>query len=153
MTAQPLDRNDFAALVRNAPLVAIDLLLRDPGGAVLVGLRTNPPAQQTWFVPGGRIRKNERRADAFARILFAETGLTDPFSAARLAGTYDHIYPDNHFSETGYNAHYVVLGYELKLATRPVIRADEQHHALRWLSPAELLADPDVHENTKAYFR
>jgi colanic acid biosynthesis protein WcaH len=27
-----------------------------------------------------------------------------------------------------------------------------QHGGYRWLTAAELLADPDVHANTKAYF-
>lgn len=153
MNAAMLPRSDFAALVRNAPLVSIDLLLRDPVGAVLVGLRTNAPAKNTWFVPGGCIRKNERRAEAFARILKAETGLDVPFTQARLIGTFDHIYPDNHFEEPGYNAHYVVLGYEVALPERPAITPDRQHRLLRWMTPAEILADPEMHENTKAYFR
>ncbi|TFZ33599.1 GDP-mannose mannosyl hydrolase, partial [Pseudomonas syringae] len=29
----------------------------------------------------------------------------------------------------------------------------DQHSEYLWLSPAALLARPDVHENTKAYFR
>src|SRR3954466_13792753 len=49
----------FADVVRLAPLVSIDLVIRDPDGDVLVGLRTNAPAKGFWFVPGGRIRKNE----------------------------------------------------------------------------------------------
>lgn len=149
---QRLTDQDFAALVRLGPLVSIDLVLRDPAGACLVGLRTNAPAKGTWFVPGGCIRKNERRTDAFARILKTETGLEYPFAQARLLGAYDHIYPDNRFGDPAFNTHYVVLGYTLTLAERPQIRGDDQHRDLRWLAPAELLAAPDVHANTKAYF-
>jgi colanic acid biosynthesis protein WcaH len=44
--------------------VSVDLVLVRDGREVLLGLRTNRPAQGSWFVPGGRILKNEKRADA-----------------------------------------------------------------------------------------
>ena len=141
-----LSEDDFALAVRLMPLISIDLILRDPEGAILVGLRTNEPAKDCYFVPGGVVLKNERLNEAFARILSAETGLALPYSASRLLGVYEHLYPEQ-------NRHYVVLGRELVLATRPEIRLDGQHTDLRWMKEAELLAAPDVHDNTKAYFR
>ena len=139
--------------MRVGPLVSIDLILRDPQDCVLVGWRNNAPARASWFVPGGIVRKNERLDEAFLRILKGETGLEIPRSAARLLGAYEHIYPDNRFGDPGYNTHYVVLGHELRLETRPVITPDSQHGEMRWMPVAELLSRPDVHENTKAYFR
>ena len=50
-----LNNDEFAQVVRNAPLVAIDLIIRDPEQRVLVGLRMNEPAKGKWFVPGGTI--------------------------------------------------------------------------------------------------
>lgn len=144
---------DFSQVVRNTPLVSIDLILRDPTGAVLVGLRTNEPAKGFWFVPGGRIGKNETLDDAFARILKVETGLTQPRSTARFLGVFEHFYDTNRFEQDGYGTHYVVLGYEIELSARPAIHLDDQHSAIKWLAPSEILAAPDVHENTKAYFR
>lgn len=144
---------DFAQVVRLTPLVSIDLILRDPQGQVLVGLRTNEPARGLWFVPGGRIEKEERLADAFARILAVETGLRLPMTQSRLLGVYEHFYDTNRFEVPGYGTHYVVIGRELQLDHRPAIKTDDQHSAMRWMHPQEILAAPDVHENTKAYFR
>jgi colanic acid biosynthesis protein WcaH len=144
---------EFAQVVRLTPLVSIDLILRDPEGKVLVGLRTNEPAKGLWFVPGGRIEKDERLADAFARILSVETGLSLPMARSRLMGGYEHFYDTNRFEQPGYGTHYVVIGRELRLDRRPGIKTDDQHSAVRWMSPEEILAAPDVHENTKAYFR
>jgi len=31
--------------------------------------------------------------------------------------------------------------------------ADQQHRELRWFTVADLLAEPAVHDNVKAYFR
>lgn len=136
-----------------APLVSIDLVIRDPQDCVLLGWRNNAPAKSTWFVPGGVIRKNERQDAAFARILKTETGLALSRQAARLLGVYEHIYPDNRFGDPDFNTHYVVLGYELRLGSRPDIQRDEQHSDICWMPVGELLAHADVHDNTKAYFR
>ena len=61
----------FEQVIENAPLVAIDLLVEDQDHRVLLGWRKNPPAQSSWFVPGGRIQKNETLEQAFARITLA----------------------------------------------------------------------------------
>jgi len=144
---------EFAQVVRLTPLVSIDLILRDSEGKVLVGLRTNEPAKGIWFVPGGRIEKDERLADAFARILSVETGLSLPMTQSRLLGVYEHLYDANRFEAPVYGTHYVVIARELRLDRRPDIKTDDQHSAMRWMRPDEILAAPDVHENTKAYFR
>jgi hypothetical protein len=47
--------DEFAQVVRLAPLVSIDLVTRNANGHVLVGLRNNEPAKGVYFVPGGRI--------------------------------------------------------------------------------------------------
>jgi colanic acid biosynthesis protein WcaH len=142
----------FADVVRFAPLVSIDLVIRDPDGAVLLGLRTNAPAKGFWFVPGGRIRKNETIRNAFARILEAETGCHAAFESARFLGVFEHLYPDDRYGRASSGTHYVVLGYELRFASRPDIVLDAQHDLHRWMNEAELMAAADVHEYTKAYF-
>jgi colanic acid biosynthesis protein WcaH len=151
--APGLDAESYARVVRDTPLVSIDLILHDPDGHVLLGLRNNEPAKGSYFVPGGVIRKNEKLADAFDRILETETGLRLPISEARLMGVYEHHYPTNRFNDPAYGTHYVVLTHALKLAARPDVRRDDQHSVFAWMTPAEIVQSPVVHENTKAYFR
>ncbi len=66
MTTPYLSAADFSTVIRSTPLVSIDLILTRPDGAVLVGRRQNEPAKAYWFVPGGRIRKDERLDAAIA---------------------------------------------------------------------------------------
>jgi colanic acid biosynthesis protein WcaH len=152
-TSNHLSAQDFAQVVRLAPLVSIDLVLVDPEEHALLGLRNNEPAKGFYFVPGGIIRKNEPMADAFVRVLRVETGLEIPFENARLVGAYEHFYSTNRFSDPGCGTHYVVLGYELRLPRRPKIALDDQHSASVWWTASEILYAANVHENTKAYFR
>ena len=147
-----LNKDEFALVVRNTPLVSIDVIIRNPDQCVLVGLRTNEPAKGKWFVPGGVVRKHERLADAFARIVKAEIGLAASIENAKFLGVYEHLYDSNVFGEEEFGTHYVVLAHELNLDHQPPIVSDWQHNGFRWMTPAELISSPDVHENTRAYF-
>jgi colanic acid biosynthesis protein WcaH len=145
---------DFLDVVRLTPLVAIDLLVRDADGRVLLGHRRNRPARGTWFVPGGRILKDETLDAAFSRIADAELGIAKlARSSARFEGVFEHHYSDNFAGEPGVSTHYIVLAYALSLASAQPVGRPDQHSGYLWLTPHQLLARDDVHENTKAYFR
>jgi len=145
---------DFLDVVRLTPLVAIDLLVRDAHGRVLLGHRRNRPARGTWFVPGGRILKDETLDAAFSRIADAELGIAKlARSSARFEGVFEHHYSDNFAGEPGVSTHYIVLAYALSVASAQPVGRPDQHSEYLWLTPHELLARDDVHENTKAYFR
>lgn len=142
----------FAEVVRNTPLVSIDLIVKNPNGRVLTGLRVNEPAKGTYFVPGGVVRKNERIRDAFKRIMLAELGMTCEIEQARFFGVFEHLYSTNRFGDPSYGTHYVVLAYEILLAEHPSLKHDDQHSAIQWMKPTDILSSPDVHPNTKTYF-
>jgi colanic acid biosynthesis protein WcaH len=156
MKSVHLSDGEFITAIKTMPLISIDLLVSNGNGHVLVGLRKMKPAQGYWFVPGGRIRKNETLDDAFIRIVQVEIGTTLHRSQARLLGVYEHFYDDNVFDtrdDSLVGTHYVVLGYGLSLPDgfEPSL-PHHQHNAYRWLTPAEILVEEDVHANTKAYF-
>ena len=54
-----LRHEDFATVVRSTPLISIDLIVENAHGEFLLGKRLNRPAQGYWFVPGGRVQKDE----------------------------------------------------------------------------------------------
>lgn len=148
----PVAREDWLQVIRRAPLVSIDLILRDDLGRVLLGLRSNRPAQHTWFVPGGAMRKAETLDAAFARIAADEIGLSLRRADARFRGVYEHFYDDNFAGAPGFGTHYVVLAHELTVAGLAARGPLDQHRELRLFDVDELLARDDVHANTKAYF-
>ena len=146
-----LDKETFQTVVRAAPLISIDLIVLNSLGQVLLGRRTNRPAQGYWFVPGGRILKDESMAEAFLRLTKAELGSTLPISDAGFLGVYEHFYADS-FSGEDFSTHYVVLGYRMHCDLDFAALPDGQHRSYRWFSAVELLASGEVHDNTKAYF-
>ncbi|CAB3739637.1 GDP-mannose mannosyl hydrolase [Achromobacter deleyi] len=148
-----LPEDDFRRAVQMLPLVSIDLLLRDPAGRYLTGLRCNPPAQGAWFVPGGRVRKDETLAQALRRLAREELGLTLPPQAWRPRGVYEHFYGTNFAGENGRSTHYIVLAYEAQLALDTASLPLGQHRRYRWQPPAAIAADPGAHPYTQAYFK
>ncbi len=98
----PLSHTDLRSVVRLAPLVSVDLVIRNAQNQVLLGLRENEPAKGFFFVPGGIIRKNERLREAFTRILHNETHRAARFEDADFLGVFEHFYETNRFSEPGY---------------------------------------------------
>jgi len=140
----------FKTVIESTPLVSIDLIVRNQQGQVLLGKRTNRPAQGFWFVPGGRVLKDESFEHAFKRLIEIELGLDEV--ASHFKGVYQHFYDDN-FSEEKFTTHYVVLAYEIsfngELSSLPV----EQHSNYQWLDEKELLANANVHTHSKWYFQ
>ena len=142
----------FKEVVRNTPLVSIDLVIENKEGEILLGWRNNLPAKGFWFVPGGRIQKGEHFEDAFKRIVKAETGIEYQLEDTIFLGIYEHIYPDENFAgEEGYGTHYIVIAYRIKLDTIAEL-PKEQHTEYWWAQLDDLLDDANVHENTKNYF-
>ncbi|MEQ1439504.1 NUDIX domain-containing protein [Fontimonas sp. SYSU GA230001] len=147
----PLPAQEWLEVIARAPLVSMDLLVRDAQQRVLVGLRRNEPALGTWFVPGGAIRKNETLDAAFARITYAELGRSLARRDARFVGVFEHHYPTNFLGAPGIGTHYIVLAHELHSASLDRLPR-EQHGEYRWMSEFELREHPQVHPYTRAYF-
>ena len=148
-----LSQNEFIKVIDVTPLVSVDLIIQNPDGEILLGKRCNRPAQNNWFVPGGRIQKNELIADAIKRVSKAELGFELLLSDGVLLGAYNHIYTDNFAAVEGVNTHYVTLGHKFILQNKPQLVCDDQHDTMRWQSVASLLLDENVHNNTKLYFQ
>ena len=90
-----LRQEDFATVVRSTPLVSLDFIVENSRGEFLLGKRTNRPAQGYWFVPGGRVQKDETLEAAFERLTMAELGLRLPITAGQFYGVWQHFYDDN----------------------------------------------------------
>ncbi|WP_113906561.1 GDP-mannose mannosyl hydrolase [Aliidiomarina celeris] len=145
-----LSKEIFTTVLDSTPLVSIDLLVENAKGQILLGERKNRPAQGYWFVPGGRILKDESLAEAFKRLTVEELGQSLLISEARLQGPYDHFYSDSVFGNSP-STHYVAIAYRVNVKELPDL-PEEQHSHYRWYSVDELLADARVHQHTKAYF-
>lgn len=157
-----LSEDDFRQAVASLPLISLDLCITDPSHRLLIGLRTNPPARDWWFTPGGRVRKNEALDQALLRIMSTEVGLDEAAVHAlrprmQLMGAWDHFYPDSAFSPD-ISTHYVNMPYwlpltwaELEQLSLPLKDDDAQHSVWSWVALDDVLDHPRVHDFAKPY--
>lgn len=147
-----LDRDIFSTVIESTPLVSIDLVVMNQDDQALLGQRLNRPAKGNWFVPGGRIQKNETLDAAFQRLTLDELGTAFSINDAQLLGPFTHLYDDHVFGDQ-FGTHYVAIAYVLKVNSASLnLPLQQQHGAYRWFDVDELLSSDSVHLHTKWYF-
>ncbi len=145
-----LPLNIFKTVIASTPLISIDLIVKNNKEEILLGKRSNRPAKNCWFVPGGRVLKDETLYCAFTRLLKIELAIRQ--SKAMFLGVYQHLYADN-VTEDNFTTHYIVLAYEINFDGVLSELPNEQHNQYQWFTENELLNSDEVHQNTKWYFQ
>lgn len=133
----------WKSIVESVPICSVDLLILRESEKFLLGKRTNKPAKGKWFVPGGRIEKNEGFHEAVNRISKDEVGLE--VEIERRLGFYQHFYKETEVgAETG--KHYVALCYVVRpVSNNPI--SDDQNSELGWFRTPPA----DCHKYTMTY--
>jgi colanic acid biosynthesis protein WcaH len=138
----------FKVVVDSTPLISIDILLKKDN-KILLGKRTNKPAQGYFFSTGSRINKNETIDNAMVRIAKDELNV-ELKSIPKFIGVFEHFYGDSVYRDV--STHYVNLAYELEIEKSPDLHTD-QHSEYKWFTIEKLLQSEQVHKYTKDYFR
>ncbi|WP_333848962.1 GDP-mannose mannosyl hydrolase [Leclercia sp.] len=146
-----LPDDDFKKIIQSSPLISIDLLVKNECNEFLFGERVNQPAKGYWFVPGGRILKDETIEQAMQRISLNELGVTLPLQLAKHYGVWEHFYPDNFFNDE-FTTHYIVLAYIVNVIKQDINPPKTQHQNFKWLRREQILVDSTVHNYSTSYF-
>ena len=140
----------YKTVVRNTPLVSIDLCIVC-GGNILLGKRKNDPLKGFFFTPGGRILKNEALIDCLKRVAKSELGLIiRDMKKAELMGAWDHFYEKSVFGE-GVSTQYVNLPHCINYDQRPEIFLDEQHEVFEWFDLNIIVNNNNFHKYMQSY--
>ena len=149
---------DFSEVIRNTPLISIDLCILK-GREILLGKRINSPAKDFFFVPGGRILKSETRKDTLTRILRNELGLVinSKKKQIKFLGVFEHFYKENFFGNNEFGTHYVVLAYLIPFEILTKISNEKikaQHSEYLWFNiDNKRKYENIVHQNSLEYFK
>ena len=146
-----LDKDTIRKVKENAPLITIELVVKNSEDKILLGQRVNKPAKNSWFVPGGRIYKDESIEQAFQRITKDEIGKAYDISNAKFKGVYQRCYDDNVFNDN-VSTHCIVVGFELVIKEELSL-GTIQHDKYKWFTQEELLNNKDVYTYVKDYFK
>ena len=147
-----LNLTDFTSLVTNGPLISIDLIIKNSVGEVLLGRRSNQPAQGYWFVPGGRVLKNGTIEQAIQRISLKEINQKKSFEEFSFVGVYEHFY-SNSFVSKEISTHYVVLAFEIECDLLLSFLPSFEHSEYHYFQLNDVKNNELIHCNTKEYFQ
>jgi colanic acid biosynthesis protein WcaH len=122
-----LSKAVYRRMLSVMPVVCVDMVVVCDDQFVLVK-RANAPHQGKWFVPGGRMTKNETLHEAVQRKLFEETGVRA--AAPQLIAVAEH------FNVPGYLAnqdtHILSFAFLTRVRRRVPLRVDGQSSDARW---------------------
>jgi colanic acid biosynthesis protein WcaH len=151
-----LSAEKFLSVVNMTQIVSIDLIVKNDKGQILLGKRKNSPAKGFYFVPGGRLFKNETIKEGSRRIVSWELGVSEDIRPKPRCVS-EHIYNDN-FADAKdadnnvISTHYVCFAFDLDLDEYDESTFKNQHMDAIWITPEEILQRDDVHEYVKLYF-
>jgi colanic acid biosynthesis protein WcaH len=113
-----LPSEEYKNVLSAIPIVCVDCLVVNESGEHLLVKRANPPLKGEYWVPGGRLYKNERILDAVHRKMREEIGIG--VDVVTILGILEFFAPANEYSEGGVHTISIVylvkpLSYDIKL--------------------------------------
>jgi ADP-ribose pyrophosphatase len=116
----------------SVPRPAVGVVVKGPGGRILMVKRGKPPAEDLWSVPGGSIELGETIFQCAEREVLEETGIR--CQAFRVCDAIDAIYRD----EKGIvRFHYVIVYVLARYQAGTVFAGDDAVDA-GWFSMEEI---------------
>ncbi|MEK6891248.1 MAG: NUDIX domain-containing protein [Nanoarchaeota archaeon] len=119
MISKKLSQKDFEKSFRYAPRVALNILVKNSNGQILLTKRAIEPERGSWHYPGGFILKNETINNCFERISTKELGVKLDFKKSKLLGVFENINGDA-------RGHILDLIYEYKFTKSIVFKSTKE---------------------------
>lgn len=119
----------YREIRRFVPVICVDVVITD-GKKLLLAKRTNQPERNKWWIPGGRILKNETLKNAAVRLLREEIGLKGKI--VRFLGFEELFHSPGYFP--GANAHNIVFAFKIKISGGKKPTLDGQNSNAEWFS-------------------
>lgn len=129
-----IEQQIFNEIKRSLPINAVELIIMDEADNILLFKRAHEPAQNHWWMPGGRVLFAETRIKAAKRLLQTECGITK-FSIQKF-GMFEYLVENR---TDNYNQHIIATVYIVRLSEQSSVTIDGQTISYIWQKPAECL--------------
>lgn len=144
MVNKLIEQNLYNDILRNMPIVCVDLLIFCPTNCqYLLVRRKDEPLKDQLYFPGGRLFKNEKSEEAAIRIAKSEVGLN--CSIRKFLGVYETIFQNGPYNIP---VHSVNLTYYLHTSTNKV-KLDDHHSEFQWVNASRI--PPELDHNLRDF--
>ena len=126
-----ISKEKYAGMIENLPICCVDLIIVHKNKILLLK-RKNPPLKNEWWIPGGRLYKNELLKDAVKRKAREEAGID--VEIVRQLGAYEHIFKDSAFEGVQTGTHTVGATFIVKPKNEEInIKVDKDSKGFKWI--------------------
>ncbi len=123
-----LSPEKFEESFKNVPRLAVNLIVRDERGGVLLVKRNIPPQEGVWHMPGRFLLKNETIEACRSRIARKELGIELPLGEEiTLLGAFEDLDGDS-------RGHVIDLAFGIKLNDGVKLRQTDENSEARFFS-------------------
>jgi len=120
----------YKIIQENVPIVCIDGIVKNDFGEYLLVKRLNEPLKDEYWIPGGRLLKNESLEQAIIRKMQEELGIT--VEIVGLIGFFEDFYPEAQVN-VRYGLHVISFVFLLSSKNTKDIILDNQSSNFIWL--------------------
>jgi len=141
----------YTQILDKMPICCIDFVLVHEGKVLLV-YRTQEPAKDQWWIPGGRVFKGEKLEETVKRKAKEELGIE--VEVVSKIGVYEYFSDKNPFEEIETGVHSIPVCFvvkpvsgseeEIGIIENIGIKLDETSSRYRWINHIEEGLDPYV---------
>ncbi|MFB6216765.1 MAG: NUDIX domain-containing protein [Candidatus Aenigmatarchaeota archaeon] len=114
----------YQEIIGNMPVPCVDLVVECRSG-VLLCYRKNQPAKDSWYIPGGRVKKGETLEEAVHRVADEELGVE--VEIKEQIGTFDLMFEVGNFDLPEHN---ITTVFHVKPKAED-FKSDDQHRDKR----------------------
>jgi colanic acid biosynthesis protein WcaH len=119
----------YYQILENLPIACVDVAIV-AAGAVLLVKRQDPPAQDQWWVPGGRVLKGEMMKDAAIRKAREEVGID--CHVGPIIHTAETLFPDGPNGIPIHSINSCFFMYPVSQDFQPQL--DDHHYDCWWVN-------------------
>lgn len=120
---------EYQKIIESVPIVCVDAVIINDNNEYLLVKRQNEPLKGEYWVPGGRVLKNESLRDAIKRKMKQELGIE--LNVEKLLGYFEDFYEKTHF-EVSNGLHVISFVFLVKSKDQKKFILDYQSNEWIW---------------------
>lgn len=134
MGNQRISDSEYKKILENMPVCCVDLIINHNKKVLLIK-RKNKPVKGQWWVPGGRVYKNEKLGEAVIRKAKEELGIE--VKIERELGIYETFFDKGPFPNLKTGVHTLNITFIVKPLENQEIKLDRASSEYKWIDKIE----------------